>query len=193
MASGWRRWRVHITVAFGAHRATATVSIVCSMSASEMLPNTPLASTSSAGTAPAYELVSDASPQTTSTPAGAVGTRGRASCPSFNSTSRASHVGGARDARRAHRSGRGPGPRTSMTTPDRSGRARVERFADVPLHDREAPSRARCRDCRRPRASDPVIPSRWSLRAPSRSTRRAREPRARPADRSVRSRCRRGR
>ena len=49
--SGSRRCRVQITVAPGAHR-DGSVSMVRTMSASEMLPNTPHASTISAGTAP---------------------------------------------------------------------------------------------------------------------------------------------
>ena len=85
--SGGRRWRVQITVAPGAH-SDGNVSIVRRMSSSEMLPNTPHASTSSAGTAPAYALVSDASPATTSTPGGAAA-RAASQLRGSSSTSRA--------------------------------------------------------------------------------------------------------
>jgi hypothetical protein len=87
VTSGGRRWRVHTTVAFGAQSDGSTL-IVCWMSAPEMLPNTPLARTISAGTAPSYALVSDASAHTTSTPVGAVA-RTRATFCASSSTSRA--------------------------------------------------------------------------------------------------------
>ncbi len=179
MASGSRRCRVHTTVAFGAH-SDGRRSIVCSMSASEMLPNTPLASTTSAGTAPAYDAVSDASPQTTSTPGGAVA---RARCdvvlvqldqPRLARRRRA-------DARRARRSGRDPGPRTSRRPGSVRAGTRPTRRGCAVARSRGA-ARARCRDCRRPRCQSTQDPqSAWSLspRALSRSTRRARAPRAR--------------
>ena len=89
----------------------------------------------------------------------------RATLSASSSTSRAAHVGARADARRARRSGRGPGPRTSLTTRIGPGGHASQRVADVPLHDREPLRERGCRDCRRPRARRPSLrrTSLWSL------------------------------